>query len=227
MSSVPYGGAGPAWRLVPAGEPSAWGKDEGLQRLRETCHDMRQPVAGVLTLAAAALADPGLPGVTRSYLEQIVNQAQSLADVIWQRLIAEEPAEVRVRLTDLWQLADEAAAAERLTYGGALDVAPHAEPVLVCVNQPDVRGIVSNLLSNATRAAGPAGSVQVEISHDSCLAQLVVEDTGPGFGKVPGGAGLGWHIMARSLARCGGKISYQRGTLGGVRASFWLPLAVA
>lgn len=207
-------------------DPVSEEKDDGVQRLREACHDIRQPVAGVLALARAALADPELPEVTRSYLKQIVTQTQSLSDVIRQRLVAGDSAQGHARLTDLRQLADEAATVERVTYGGALEVVPDADPVLVCVNQLDVRGIISNLLSNATRAAGPLGSVQVEIGRDSCLAQLVVEDTGPGFGNVPGGPGLGWRIMARSLARCGGKISYGQSALGGVRASFWLPLAL-
>jgi signal transduction histidine kinase len=188
---------------------------------------MRQPVAAVQALAAAALGDPGLPGLTHSYLEQIVTQAQTLADVIRQGLHTNEPAEAMARLTDLGSLADEAATAERVTYEGTLEVEPHAEPVLVCVNQMDVRGIISNLLSNATRAAGPGGTVTIQISHDLGLAQLVVEDTGPGFGEIPGGTGLGWRIIARSLATCRGKISYERGPLGGVRASLWLPLAAA
>jgi len=211
---------------MPAAPRPAREKDEGFQRLRETCHDIRQPVAGVLALAGAALADPGLPEVTRSYLEQIVTQAQALSEVIRQRLVANESAAAQVLLTDLRQLTDEVATAERVIYGGDLEVVPNAEPVLVRVNQLDVRGIIFNLLSNVTRAAGPAGSVKVEISHDSCLAQLVVEDTGPGFGNVPGGAGLGWRIVARGLASCGGKISYGHSALGGVRGNFWLPLAV-
>ena len=218
------------WRVEAVGSadpPPAEGVDEGLQRLREICHDIRQPVAAVQALAAAALGDPGLPDVTHSYLEQIITQAQTLADVIRQRLHTDEHAEAMARLTDLGSLADEAATAERVTYEGTLEVEPHAEPVLVCVNQVDVRGIISNLLSNATRAAGPVGTVTIQISHDLGLAQLVVEDTGPGFGEIPGGAGLGWRIIARSLATCRGKISYERGPLGGVRANFWLPLAAA
>jgi signal transduction histidine kinase len=201
--------------------------DEEPLCFRETCHDIRQPIAAVQALAAAALGDPGLQEVTRSYLKQIVTQAQSLAEVIRQRLHAEEPAEVRTRLTDLGSLADEAAAAERVTYEGTLEVEPHAEPVLVCVNQTEVRGIISNLLSNATRAAGSVGTVTIEISRHLGLAELVVQDTGPGFGQIPEGTGLGWRIMAQSLAKCEGKISYGCGTLGGVRASFWLPLAAA
>lgn len=221
-------GPGPLLRpAAPAGPPPAEAVDEGLQRLREICHDIRQPVAAVQALAAAALGDPGLPGGTYSYLEQIITQAQTLADVIRQRLHADGPPEASARLTDLGSLADEAAAAERVTYEGTLEVEPHAEPVLVCVDQVDVRGIISNLLSNATRAAGPAGTVTIEISHDLGLAQLVVEDTGPGFGEILGGTGLGWRSIARSLATCRGKISYGRGPLGGVRASLWLPLAAA
>lgn len=218
---------GLVWRVLSAAQSPPAEKDDGFQRLRETCHDIRQPVAGVLALAGAALADPNLPAVARSYLEQIVTQAESLAGVIREPLVAGESAEGQTRLTDLRQLADEAASAERATYGGELEVVLTTEPVLVCVNQLDVCGIISNLLSNATRAAGPVGSVMVEISHDSCLAQLVVEDTGPGSGNVPGGQALDWRIMARSLARCGGKISYGQGTRGGVRASFCLPLAGA
>lgn len=52
------------------------------QGLREACHDMRQPVAGVLALAGAALAEPGLPGAVRVRLEEIVEQAEWLADMI-------------------------------------------------------------------------------------------------------------------------------------------------
>ena len=52
------------------------------QGLREACHDMRQPVAGVLALAGAALTEPDLPGAVRVRLEEIVEQAEWLADMI-------------------------------------------------------------------------------------------------------------------------------------------------
>ncbi len=104
----------------PVGPPPAEGAEEGLQRLREICHDIRQPVAAVQALAAAALGDPGLPDVTHSYLEQIITQAQTLADVIRQRLHTDEHAEAMARLTDLGTLADEAAPAEPVTQRGPL-----------------------------------------------------------------------------------------------------------
>lgn len=59
---------------------------DAAQGLREACHDMRQPVAGVLALAGAALAEPGLPGAVRGDLEQIIQYAEWLADMIQDRL---------------------------------------------------------------------------------------------------------------------------------------------
>ena len=194
-------------------------------RLRETCHDMRQPVAAVLALADAALTGPCLPDVTRSYLEQISALAQSLADVVHQWLRADEHADEGACLTDLVQLADEAVTAERVTFEGTLKLLPQAEPVLIRANPVDMRRVIANLLGNATRAAGSAGTVTIEVGCDSSLAQLAVEDSGPGLGRLPEGTRLGWGIVAQGLARCGGSIKYGESARGGVRACFWLPLA--
>jgi signal transduction histidine kinase len=55
---------------------------DAVRRLREACHDMRQPVAAVLALSGVALSEPALPEAVRVRLEQIVQQAESLADMI-------------------------------------------------------------------------------------------------------------------------------------------------
>jgi signal transduction histidine kinase len=195
--------------------------------LQETCHDMRQPVAALRTLADAALTEPCLPDVTRSYLEQISTLAQSLDDVIHQWLRADEPAGEGPPLIDLVQSADEAATAERVTFDGTLQLLPPSRPVLIRANPVDIWRIIANLLSNATRAAGPGGRVTIEVGYDSSLAQLAVEDSGPGLGQIPGGTHLGGRIVAQSLARCGGSIQYGESILGGVRANIWLPSAAA
>jgi signal transduction histidine kinase len=176
-------------------------------------------------LATAALTEPTLPTPARSYLEQIVTQAESLAEIISHSLSADEPGRPAVRLTDLRQVTSEAAAAQRVTYRGQLEVLPHAVPLLTHVNRTDVRRIICNLLSNATQAAGPAGTVRIQACRDGGLAQFVVEDTGPGFGQIPEGTGLGWRIIVESLARCSGKIQFGQSALGGVRACLSLPLA--
>ena len=50
--------------------------------LRQVCHDIRQPMAGVLALAGALLADEGLPESTRTRLRQIAELAEWQSDVI-------------------------------------------------------------------------------------------------------------------------------------------------
>jgi hypothetical protein len=50
--------------------------------LRQACHDLRQPIAGVLALAGAALTDADLPEQARDYLSKIVGLAEWQAEVV-------------------------------------------------------------------------------------------------------------------------------------------------
>ncbi len=102
--------------------------------LQETCHDMRQPVASVFALAAAALSQPDLPQPARAYLEQIVEQAEWLADLIQQSLPAAGPGAPAGCQTDLLRVVRDAVAAECLTWPGDLRVAGEAEPVFTAVH---------------------------------------------------------------------------------------------
>lgn len=53
---------------------------------------MRQPLAAVFSLAAAALAEPGLSRAAQGWLEQIVGEAESVAEVIALSLEPDDPA---------------------------------------------------------------------------------------------------------------------------------------
>ena len=86
-----------------------------------------------------------------------------------------------------------------------------------------MRRVVSNVLGKATRAAGPAGKVTVEVQKRRGTAMLVVEDSGPGFGNIPSGAGLGLSAVARNVVKYGGRLECRRGVRGGARVSLWLP----
>jgi signal transduction histidine kinase len=207
-----------------------------VQQLHETCHDMRQPVANVFALAAAALAGPGLPAAVREWLEQIVGQAEWLAGMIddfMHDAPREEPSDPGgadpgemggpAGRPDVVRLVNEVVAAARLTWPCDLTVASPAAPVLCTLPPVLVRRIVSNVLSNAARAAGPAGTVTVQIRRRAGLVVLVVEDTGPGFGNIPSGAGLGLSAVARNIVRYGGRVECRRRPGGGARVSLWLP----
>jgi two-component system sensor histidine kinase TctE len=87
--------------------------------------------------------------------------------------------------------------------------------------------MTANLLDNATRAAGPAGTVTVEVTRWDDQMLLTVEDDGPGFGWLGRGRGLGLSAVARRAVQHRGRLECNRGSLGGGRVSLWLPLAVA
>jgi signal transduction histidine kinase len=194
-----------------------------LQGLREMCHDMRQPVASVFALAGAALAEPGLPQAARTCLEQIVNQAEWLADLIQHSLQAAEASVPAACLADVVWAISEAVAAERLTWAGQVRMVSPAEPVFAAIHPVLLRRMAANLLSNATRAAGPSGTVTVEVGRRQNSALLVVEDTGPGFGKIARGLGIGLSVVSGLASRHGGRLEYERGASGTTRVSLWLP----
>lgn len=199
---------------------------QGYQQLREACHDMRQAVAAVRTLADAALADQGLQGAARAHVEKIGGQAEVLADIIREQLCWAHGDRKSRRLIDLRRLVMDAADGEGVTYQGTLEVIADPASVLIHATPDDIRRVLSNLLDNATRAAGPAGSVVIEVAVNCGLAQVVIENTGSAFAGVPEGTGLGWSIIAERLSRIEGRLAYGRGGGGGVRATLWLPLAV-
>jgi signal transduction histidine kinase len=156
---------------------------------RETCHDMRQPVASMFALAAAALAEPGLPQSARARLEQMVEQAEWLAELIQHSLQPATPDAPRACGADLVRIASDVAAAERMTWPGEVRLVSRPSTVFTDVHPVLLRRMVANLVGNATRAAGPSGTVTVEVAGQQNSALLAVEDTGPGFGsKIPGGA---------------------------------------
>jgi signal transduction histidine kinase len=196
--------------------------------LREVCHDIRQPIAGVLALAEAALAEVDLPQDTRGRLEQIIKLAE------WQSDVVENCLEVYGRRgppaaghTDVVRVVNEAAAAERLTWTGDLTLVWPLEPVFTRLHHVILRRMTANLLANATRAAGPSGTVTIEVSRRDGRMLLAVEDDGPGFGWLPGGYGLGLSAVARQAAQHRGRLECGRGSLGGGRVRLWLPLAAS
>ena len=100
--------------------------------LREVCHDIRQPIAGVLALAGAVLAEGGLSQDARSRLEQIVELAEWQSDVVenWLEVAAGDAAQAD-RRTDAVRVVNAAAAAERLLWAGNLTLIWPPQPVLI------------------------------------------------------------------------------------------------
>jgi signal transduction histidine kinase len=210
------------WGIVSGVETK--GAADAPRLLLEACHDMRQPIAGVLALAGATLTEPGLPTAARARLEQIVQQAEWLADMVQSWLQADQPDESGVG-ADLATVVSETMAARCAGSPVEVNVVWPAEPVRASVHPVVIRRIMANVLDNAIRAAGPSGRVTVEIRSQDDRALVVVDDSGPGFGRIQGGLGLGLRAAARNVAGYGGRLECGCAPLGGLRVSLWLPLS--
>ncbi len=198
--------------------------DRGVER--SLCHDLKTPLAAVLVIASdtAALPPDEFAKVARSRLRQIEGQAELLADLIDATLgpapaagDASEPA------ADLDATLAVAVAMARLTSPGDVDLAAGAADVKVPTSRAQLHRVVSNVLANAVRAAGPAGSVRVSSRVADGRAVVDIDDDGPGWGQIPAGHGLGLAYVHDVLDAVGGSVSACRSTSGRTRVRLDLP----
>lgn len=213
---------------------------EVVRQLCETCHDMREPVATMLALTAATLAEPGLPAGARSLLEQISGQAEWLAELIHEFLrdavqereedqafeisgIGDMPERGGLISHDAFFVVNQVVKAGQPAWACEVRVYSPVTPVRCTLHPLLLRRILSNVLSNAARAAGATGRVSVWIWRSNQQIRIVVEDSGPGFGNAASGLGLGLAWVARTIVKHGGRIECGPGLTGGARVSLWVP----
>ena len=182
----------------------------------------------LMALAGAALIETDLPEDTRHRLEQIIGLAEWQSDVVESWLeVSGCGALPSAGNTDVVRVVNAAAAAERLTWPGDLILVWPPEPLFTRLHPVILRRMTGNVLANATRAAGPTGTVTIEFSWRGSQMMLSVEDDGPGFGRLSGGRGLGLPAVARQASQHRGRLECGRGHLGGGRVSLYLPLAAS
>jgi signal transduction histidine kinase len=199
------------------------------------CRELTQLAATVLSLATPASEDPGLPPARRRYFERIVRQANLLTDLLEDFLRQVQPDGVRQDAgqsgtvqaanvgADVVDAVNEAVGIAGLTWQGRATV--QSQPGQARCQLPPVllHRVISNLLSNATRAAGPSGTVTIQIGRQEGATTVSVRDSGPGLGAIPTGSGIGLAVAARIIAKYDGRIEFGSDTGGGACVSLWLP----
>jgi two-component system, OmpR family, sensor histidine kinase CiaH len=122
--------------------------------------------------------------------------------------------------------------------GVGIEVDP--EPVMVVGDPLRLRQVVTILVDNAVRHSPTGGTVRVRVRRDRGVAQLVVEDEGPGIrpedlphvfdrfwraqNSPGGGTGLGLAIAATIVTRHGGRIGVADRPVGGAAFTVELPV---
>lgn len=197
------------------------------QFLADAAHELRTPVAGVQAAAETLLhAGAAVPDEDRHRLEALlIREAERTGRLVEDllavaRLDASELGRPSV-LVDLRSLATAELDRVRVTHP---DVRLRLDgPQLTALaDQQQISGVLKNLVDNAVRAAGPAGSVTVTLTRVDGWSCVDVLDSGPGvppedreriFERLvrldadrsgsTGGSGLGLAI-ARGYARAHG-----------------------
>jgi signal transduction histidine kinase len=197
---------------VPAGDDP-----EIARRVQELHHDIRQPLAAIGALASAGIAQPDVPDVVVTCLERIRSETRVLLDLcrhILEEMQAEQPVALDVAAREI-----AACAARSATCTVEVD----AVPCTISTNPLDFRRALVNLLDNAVRAAGPDGTVSVVVQSDRRQVRLSVRDSGPGFGAIDGGCGIGLGVVERYAHRHGGMVEVGQSPGGGASVSIVLP----
>jgi signal transduction histidine kinase len=207
-------------RFHPAVEGGNGPADE---RLKEALHDMRQPLSAVFALAECARSTPGLPVEAGRYLDQLITQVVETARVARSAL---DPVDVpAAELVCLDEVVGSVLESFDLTWGGRLIRRGFLGSVPVRGSGTTVRRCLVNLLENATYAAGPHGTVLVTLARGPEHVRVLVEDDGPGFGRVVPRSGLGLKATRRALATLGGSLRVGHSDVhGGACVVLSLPL---
>jgi signal transduction histidine kinase len=207
-------------------------------------HDLRSPLTAIRARLEMALTHESR-GLERESLECAIDEVDRLTEMLNQSLdVAEaeadalrlEPAtidleELLVSMIDLYQpCMDEKGL--RLEFRSAGPVKVQADAALL-------HRMVANLFDNEIKHLPASRRVMISLSAVDEMAQLVLEDDGPGFapeivsnlfglrvkGQTSPGYGLGLAFVQAVTVAHGGTISAENRAEGGARLILSLPLA--
>jgi signal transduction histidine kinase len=154
--------------------------------IEETSHELRLPLAVLMTNADVVLAHPAPDeAVYRQALERSRAVTERLQQILDELLVdARGRARTMSRApTDLAAVVRKLAAdAEVLAAKKRVAVSVRApERVVGRVDEPTVARAVANLLDNAVRHAPPGSAVEVRVEQSDSTVSVVVADHGPGL----------------------------------------------
>ncbi|CTQ55978.1 Sensor protein QseC [Roseibium album] len=212
--------------------------------ISNAAHQLRNPIAGVLSLAEAVRSAKDEEAV-RERADDLVKAAKETSQLA-QRLLTYEraksisPASTKENFS-INELLDGLIheSQQRNLSKAQVSFEPSTEDITVSGDKTMIREAISNLIDNALRYGGSAlSAVTVRTESNPTTLTIIVKDDGRGlddadiktalqrFGQVSetgGGSGLGLPIVARVAERHHGNLTLE-GKQPGLEARFTLPL---
>jgi signal transduction histidine kinase len=214
------------------------------QFVADASHELRTPLTRIRLALEVDLARPNsdFEATCRSVLRDTIEMQTLVDDLLF---LARHDAAVGstvARPVDLDVVVHETVRRQREMSDVPIDMS-EVEAVIVRGNEPQLRRLVQNLLSNAVRHASTR--VAVAVTESGGDAQLVVSDDGPGIpvdqrsrvferfvrldearSAREGGSGLGLAIALEIVTAHGGTIEIGTSPLGGAAITVTLPRQV-
>jgi len=187
MAAVPYDFVGRPAQLSP--------DSAGL------LHDLGHGLFTLSCLVDSMRLGKRFPATARLRLALISEETERLLELV--RHAAHPQTDPRP--VDVCGLLGSVATVATETGNASVQVLPGTR-VLLDVDEVSLWRIVTNLVDNAVRAAGPEGRVELSVSGGPPVV-ITVTDDGPGFGQGPAGwAACGLRVAAEQAGAYGGRV---------------------
>jgi signal transduction histidine kinase len=194
-------------------------EDQRAPGTRGLLHDLGHQMMTMSLLTESVRADTSLTAESRRRVELVQQEMFRAMDMITDHIPADRPAGTlsEPEPVEIRELAGEVAGLAQAAYG--CEVRLQAGPSVTVLTCPTMLWrVLTNLVDNAARAAGPDGRVDISIRQAIDTVIDVVDD-GPGFGLGASGlAGLGLSVVHELLADADGRLEVESRPGGGTRA---------
>jgi signal transduction histidine kinase len=192
-----------------------------LLAVRSLLHDVGHQMTTLSHLVEAVRGEVDLPREARSRMEVLALEMSRLIDTI-ARELSVTPSAAELSTVDLRPLIFQMVHLAKVRHPASMVLLPGPDVTLEA-NPTLLWRVLSNVIDNAARAAGPEGRVEIGL-RDQRGAAIDVTDDGPGFGLgPPGTSSLGLSVVTSLLESCGGSLEVQSRRLGGTRISIRVP----
>jgi signal transduction histidine kinase len=198
-------------------------------------HEINNPLQ--VMLGYLTLHRDRVPGELGTHLARVEREATRCKEIVEALLQLSRPAESFAPVpVDLREVCEEVAEALRVAAGPRAPAIAVAGEGTALGTRCRFRQIVFNLAHNAADAAGPSGSVRLEVRRGEATVAVAVSDDGPGippeararifepfFTTKPTGTGLGLAIARAISNALGGDVEVEAGARGGATFTLRVP----